>query len=41
MLMVNVDEENLYILRTTRGNSVKFSGKMWLTDGLKSHKKQG
>ena len=41
MLMVNIDEESPYILCTTRGNSVKFSEKMWLTDGIKSHEKQG
>ena len=35
---VNIERENLHILWTTWGTSIKFSGKMWLN--IKSHKKQ-
>ena len=36
---INMERENLYILWTTWGTSMKFSGKTLLN--IKSHKKQG
>ena len=41
MKIVNIDEENLQIFRTTQGISMKFSGKMYLMIILKIQKKQG
>ena len=41
MKIVNTDEKNLHIFRTTRRISMKFSGKMCLMIILKVTKKQG
>ena len=32
--IINIDEENLHIFRTTREISIKFSGKMCLTQDV-------
>ena len=42
MKIVNTDEENLHIFRTTFGISIKFPRKVWLNNiNIKSHKKSG
>ena len=43
MKIVHIEEENLYIFRTTWDISMKFLGKMWLTinDNIKRHEKPG
>ena len=41
MKIVKIDEENLQIFQTTRGISMKFSGKMCLMIILKIKKKSG
>ena len=41
MKIANIEEYNLHIFWTTRGISMKFSGKMWLMIKLKVTKKQG
>ena len=41
MKIANIDRENFHIFWTTWGNSIKFSGKMWLILILKVTKKQG
>ena len=41
MKIVNIEGGNLHMFRTTRGNSTKFSGNMWLMLILKVIKKQG
>ena len=38
--IVNIDEENIHIFRTTSGISMKFSGKMCRTIMLRVTKKQ-
>ena len=40
MIIVNIEEENLYIPWTTWGISMKFSGKMTYSN-IKNHKKSG
>ena len=39
--VVNIERGNLHIFRTTRGNSTKFSGNIWLMLKLKVINKQG
>ena len=41
MKVANIDREIVYNFWTTRGISIKFSGKMWLMVVLKATKKQG
>ena len=41
MNMVNIDRESFHLPRTTRGTSMKFSGKMWLIIMLNVTKFQG
>ena len=42
MKIVNTDEENLHIFRTTFGISIKFPRKVWLNNiNIESHKKSG
>ena len=38
--IVNIEEENLHILSTSWGISIKFSGKMWLMIIIKVTKNQ-